>query len=140
MQPLLDPVARFVRLREGFAATQHRMLHDNRPECRYVASLLGEIILTTFFYVLACWLLFNGVFALAMYFRPVRKPSVDSNGHHGSEAGSPASPRLSSAAEESFDKDTGRSAPGSLERSSRPSMLSRILFFGFWLNDGRHSA
>jgi hypothetical protein len=34
--------------------------------------------LRTLFYVLAAWFLFNVVFAVAMYFRPVRKPGPDS--------------------------------------------------------------
>ena len=75
--------------------------------------------MTTIFYVVAGWLLFNVVFALAMYFRPVRKPSVDSNGHHAAEACANASPP---------------------KRNKQPATLSRILLFGFWLNDGRHSA
>jgi hypothetical protein len=78
----------------------------------------GERHLTTVFYVVTGWLLFNVVFALAMYFRPVRK-SVDSDGHHASDA----------CANASLPK-----------RNKPPATLSRILLFGFWLNDDRHSA
>ena len=90
------------------------MEHDYRKESRYAVRLLGDIILTTALYALAGWLLFNAVFAFAMYFRPVRKSSATSV--------------------------SVTSAPGSQERGRRPTLLSRILLFGFWLNDGRHSA
>jgi hypothetical protein len=95
------------------------MSHDYHGKIRYVTGLLGERDLTTLFYVVAGWLLFNILFALAMYFRPVRKSSVDSEGHHVSEAGANASPP---------------------KRNKPPASWSRILLFGFWLNDGRHSA
>lgn len=92
------------------------------------------------FYILSGWLLFNVAFAFAMYFRPVRKPSVDSDGRHPAEACANASPGLSGVGEESFDKDIGRCVPGSSKRNKQPATLSRILFFGFWFNDSRHSA
>ena len=96
--------------------------------------------MTTVFYLLGCWLLVNIVFALAMYFRPVRKPSVGSDSHHISEPGSIAPSQLSNAGEETFDTLAGRSGRGSQEKNKGPTGLSKVLFFGFWLSDGRRSA
>jgi hypothetical protein len=72
---------------------------------------LGGFILATFLYALAAWFIFNAVFALGMYFRPTRKPPSTA------VAGAVGEPR------------DGRSVT-----------LSKILFFGFWLNDRHHSA
>lgn len=94
--------------------------------------------MTILFYVLGCWLLFNVAFALAMYFRPVRKPSVDS-GYYTSGAGPDVSSRLSRR-DDSFDDDSGRGAPGAQKESREPATWNRILFFGFWLRAGRRSA
>lgn len=96
--------------------------------------------MTTLFYVLGCWLLVNIIFALAMYFRPVRKPCVDSDSHPISEPGSIAPSQLSNAGEGTFDTLAGGSGPGSPEKNKGPTALSKVLFFGFWLSDGRHSA
>ena len=71
----------------------------------------GGFILATFLYVLAAWLIFNTIFALGMYFRPTRKSP------NNAVAGAVGEPR------------DGRSVK-----------LSKILFFGFWLNDRHHSA
>jgi hypothetical protein len=94
---------------------------------------------TTAFYLFLGWLIFNIVFAAGMYFRPTRKPAVDSN--EGSESGSNVRPRLSDTVELVLDDDAlAASATVSLRRINPwSSALSRIIFFGFWLGDRRHS-
>jgi hypothetical protein len=96
----------------------------------------GGAPLTTVFYVLSGWLLFNVVFAVAMYFRPIRKPAVGPA--DSSETRSDVRPQLSKAGDDLID--AAASAPDSQKKIARPAILSRVLFFGFWLNDHRHSA
>lgn len=87
--------------------------------------------MTTVLYILSGWLLFNVAFAIAMYFRPTRKPSVNPVDHH--ERSKPGGDLVNEAA-------IVRSAPDPKKKTEQPAMLSRVLFFGFWLNDHRHSA
>jgi hypothetical protein len=94
--------------------------------------------LTTIFYVLSGWLLFNVVFAVGMYFRPTRKPALGPADR--SEMCSDVRPQLSKAGDGLVDAAAEQSAPDSQKGIARPAILSRVLFFGFWLNDHRHSA
>jgi hypothetical protein len=129
---------RFVQLREGLAAPQHSMRRDFYGHFCYLPSQGGRMttVFTTVFYVLLGWLLFNVVFGIALYLRPTRKPSVNPADHRVSGNNS----QLSKVSEGSVDEaGVGRSAPGSQQIIKRPA-LSRILLFGFWLRDGRHSA
>ena len=87
--------------------------------------------MTTVLYILSGWLLFNAAFAIAMYFRPTRKPSV--NPADDPERSKPGGEYVNGAA-------TGRNAPDPKKKTGQPAMLSRVLFFGFWLNDHHHSA
>lgn len=95
--------------------------------------------MTTAFYLFLGWLIFNIVFAAGMYFRPTRKPAVDSS--EGSESGSNVRPRFPDTVELVLDDDAvAARGTASLRRiSPRPSTLSRIMFFGFWLGDRRPS-
>jgi hypothetical protein len=84
--------------------------------------------LSTFLYVIAGWVLFNIVVAVGMYFRPVRKPGPENPdmspsrelAKHPNDDASIASPRRDAVAEHS---------------PPLPAGLTRLLFFGFWLND-----
>jgi hypothetical protein len=92
----------------------------------------------TAFYLFLGWLLFNVVFAAGMYFRPTRKPAVDST---DSESGSHVRPRFPEVVELVLDEGALARGTASLRKiSPQPSALSRIMFFGFWLGAGRHSA
>jgi hypothetical protein len=93
----------------------------------------GGAPLTTVFYALSGWLLFNVVFAVAMYFRPTRKPAIGPA--DSSETRSDVRPQLSKAGDGLVD-----AAADAQKKIARPAILSRVLFFGFWLNDHRHSA
>jgi hypothetical protein len=81
--------------------------------------------LSTFLYVIAGWVLFNIVVAVGMYFRPVRKSGPDTSSsrelakHPNSDA-SISSPRRDAVAEHS---------------NPLPAGVTKLLFFGFWLND-----
>jgi hypothetical protein len=94
----------------------------------------------TALYLFLGWLIFNIVFAAGMYFRPTRKPPVDSN--EGSEARLHVRPRLPDVAELVLDDGAQAAhAIASLRQiSPRPSALNRIMFFGFWLGGRRRSA
>jgi hypothetical protein len=85
--------------------------------------------LTTLFYILVLWLLFNVVFALGMYFRPTRK----------AEVGSPNN----LAPQVRREPFVGGSAPPNVEaipvENRQPAWFSRILFFGMWLSARRPS-
>ena len=84
--------------------------------------------MSTFLYVIAGWVLFNIVVAVGMYFRPVRKPGPDNTNasqsrelaRQPSNDASNGSPRLDAVAEHS---------------NPLPAGVTRLLFFGFWLND-----
>ena len=95
--------------------------------------------MATALYLFLGWLLFNAVFAAGMYFRPTRKASVDSN--ESSESDLNVGPRRPDTVELVLDEDAlaARSTAGLRRLSPRPSALSRIMFFGFWLGDRRHS-
>jgi hypothetical protein len=82
--------------------------------------------LSTFLYVIAGWVLFNIVVAVGMYFRPVRKSGPENASssrelakHPNSDA-SISSPRRDAVAEHS---------------NPLPAGVTKLLFFGFWLND-----
>jgi hypothetical protein len=94
----------------------------------------------TVLYLFLGWLLFNVVFAAGMYFRPTRKPAVDST--EGSESGSHVRPRFPDVVELVLDEGAlaVRGTASLRKISSQPSALSRIMFFGFWLGARRHSA
>lgn len=83
--------------------------------------------MSTFLYVIAGWVLFNIVVAVAMYFRPVRKPA-------------PNSPTI--LPPELTQRPSDRVSIGTLRRDAvtehgkpLPAGLTRLLFFGFWLNE-----
>ena len=81
--------------------------------------------MSTFLYVIAGWVLFNIVVAVGMYFRPVRKSGPDNPG---------ASQELTRL---SNDASIGSPRPDSVAEHSNPlpAGVTRLLFFGFWLND-----
>ena len=87
--------------------------------------------MATALYIFSGWLLFNVVFAVGMYFRPVRKRAAGSTDDYTLEPVS--NPR-------SFD-DLGaqRRVPGLRKGNGGPAALSKVLFFGFWLRDRRGS-
>ena len=95
--------------------------------------------MTTVFYLFLGWLIFNVVFAAGMYFRPTRKAPAAS--HEGAESGSNARPRRPDAVELVLDDDVlAARGTASLRRINPwPVALSRIMFFGLWLGDRRHS-
>ena len=80
--------------------------------------------MSTLLYVLAGWFVFNIIFALAMYFRPVRQPnpaSIDGPAKsHAADSSDPASMR-----------PLQLDAPA--ERGH--SIVTRVLFFGHWLSN-----
>ena len=82
--------------------------------------------MSTFLYVIAGWVLFNVVVAVGMYFRPVRKPGPDNTSPSRELAKQPcndasvSSPRRDAVAEHS---------------NPLPAGVTKLLFFGFWLND-----
>lgn len=84
--------------------------------------------MSTFLYVIAGWVLFNIVVAVGMYFRPVRKrepenPNVSSSRELAKQPNNGASivsPRRDAVAEHS---------------NPLPAGVTKLLFFGFWLND-----
>ena len=82
--------------------------------------------MSTFLYVIAGWVLFNIVVAVGMYFRPVRKPGPDNTSPSREFAKQPyddasvSSPRRDAVAEHS---------------NPLPAGVTKLLFFGFWLND-----
>lgn len=84
--------------------------------------------MSTFLYVIAGWVLLNIVVAVGMYFRPVRKPA-------------PNDPTTSPSRELAQRPSDGGSV-GTLRRDAvtehgkpLPAGLTRLLFFGFWLNE-----
>jgi hypothetical protein len=93
----------------------------------------------TAFYLFLGWLLFNVVFAAGMYFRPTRKPAVDST--ESSESGAHVRPRFPDVVELVLDEGAlaARGIASLRKISPQSSALSRIMFFGFWLGR-RHSA
>jgi hypothetical protein len=99
----------------------------------------GGDCVTTVFYLFLGWLIFNVAFAAGMYFRPTRKASADS--HEGAESRSNVRPRRPDTVELVLDDDAlAVRGTASLRRINPwPSALSRIMFFGLWLGDRRHS-
>jgi hypothetical protein len=83
--------------------------------------------LSTFLYVIAGWVLLNIVVAVGMYFRPVRKS--------GSE--NPNMPPSRELTKQSNDASIGSSRRDAVGEHSGPlpAGVTRLLFFGFWLND-----
>jgi hypothetical protein len=84
--------------------------------------------LTTFLYVIGGWILFNVVVAVGMYFRPVRKKKPDS----------PNTAPLREPTERSSDDASSGSPPRDAVAEygkPLPASLTRLLFFGYWLND-----
>lgn len=88
--------------------------------------------MATFLYVIAGWVLFNIVVAVGMYFRPVRKRGPDNPN------ASPARESARQAADEASVRLPQRDAVAR-EGKPLPAALTRLLFFGFWLNDRVHS-
>jgi len=84
--------------------------------------------LSTFLYVIAGWVLFNIVVAVGMYFRPVRKPGPDNPN---------ASPSAELAKQPSNDASIGSPRRDAVAEHSNPlpAGVTKLLFFGFWLND-----
>ena len=95
--------------------------------------------MATAFYLFLGWLLFNVVFAAGMYFRPTRKPAVDSS--EGSESGLNVRQRPPGTVELVLDDDALAAHGTASLRGINPwsSALSRIIFFGVWLGERRHS-
>src|SRR5258708_24551814 len=90
----------------------------------------------TALYIFSCWLLFNVLFAVGMYFRPVRKRAAGSTDDRTLEPGSNTRARFSEADQHSSnDLGTQRSIPGLRRRNGGPAALSKVLFFGFCLTD-----
>lgn len=84
--------------------------------------------MSTFLYVIAGWVLFNIVVAVGMYFRPVRKSGPDSPN---------AAPSRELARQPGNDASTGSPRRDAVTKHGNPlpAGLTRLLFFGFWLND-----
>jgi hypothetical protein len=84
--------------------------------------------LSTFLYVIAGWVLFNIVVAVGMYFRPVRKPGPDNPN---------ASPSQELGKLQSDDASNGSPRRDAVAEHGNPlpAGITRLLFFGFWLND-----
>lgn len=82
--------------------------------------------MSTFLYVIAGWVLFNIVVAVGMYFRPVRKSGPDN-----------ASPSRELAKQPCNDASIGSPRRDAVTEHSNPlpAGLTKLLFFGFWLND-----
>lgn len=81
--------------------------------------------MSTFLYVIAGWVLFNIVVAVGMYFRPVRKPEPDN-------------PNASELIKQpSKDASSGSPPSDAVAEHSKPlpAGITRLLFFGFWLNE-----
>ena len=80
--------------------------------------------MSTLLYVLAGWFVFNIIFAVAMYFRPVRRPNPvaidDPAKSHAADSSDPASMRPLQV-----DASGGRGH----------SIVTRVLFFGHWLSN-----
>jgi hypothetical protein len=94
---------------------------------------------TTAFYLFLGWLIFNVIFAAGMYFRPTRKPAAGSN--ESSESGLNVRQRPPDTVELVLDDDVLAARGTASLRGINPwsSALSRIIFFGFWLGERRHS-
>lgn len=80
----------------------------------------------TLLYVLAGWFVFNIFFAVAMYFRPIRRPNPAS-------IENPA--KSPDRAAESSDCASGRPLQLKTSGGSGHSIVTRVLFFGHWLSD-----
>jgi hypothetical protein len=74
-------------------------------------------------YVLAGWFAFNILFAIAMYFRPVRQPDPASIDH-------PAKSQAADSSDPGSMRPLQFHASGGFSRST----VSRVLFFGHWLS------
>jgi hypothetical protein len=84
--------------------------------------------LSTFLYVIAGWALFNIVVAVGMYFRPVRKPGPDN-------PNASPSPELTRQSSNDASNASPRRDAGAEHGKPLPPGITRLLFFGFWLND-----
>jgi len=84
--------------------------------------------LSTFLYVIAGWVVFNIVVAVGMYFRPVRKPGPDNPN---------VSPSRQLAKQPGNDASIGSPRRDAVVEHSNPlpAAFTKLLFFGFWLND-----
>ena len=78
----------------------------------------------TLLYVLAGWFVFNIIFAIAMYFRPVRRPNPAS-------VENPATSHAAGSSDPASERPLQFNASGGNGASS----VSRVLFFGHWLSD-----
>ena len=109
------------------------------PAAYKMTHLLGGgDCVTTAFYLFLGWLIFNVIFAAGMYFRPTRKPAVDSN--ESSESGLKVRQRPPDTVELVLDDALAVRGTARLHRTNPwSSALSRIIFFGFWLGGRRHS-
>lgn len=84
--------------------------------------------MSTFLYVIAGWVLLNIVVAVGMYFRPVRKPAQNS------PTTSP-SRELTQRPSDGVSVGTPRRDAVTEHGKPLPAGLTRLLFFGFWLNE-----
>ena len=84
--------------------------------------------MSTFLYVIAGWVLFNIVVAVGMYFRPVRKPGPDN-------PNASPSPELAKQLYNGASSSSPRRDAVAEHGNPLPAGVTRLLFFGFWLND-----
>src|SRR5258708_8178746 len=90
----------------------------------------------TALYIFSGWLLFNVLFAVGMYFRPVRKRAAGSTDDRTLEPGSNTRARFSEADQHSSnDLGTQRSIPGLRRRNGGAGRFGKELFFGFFAPD-----
>src|SRR5260370_30780424 len=90
----------------------------------------------TALYIFSGWLVFNVLFPVGMYFRPVRKRAAGSTDDCTLEPGSNTRARFSEADQHSSnDLGTQRSIPGLRRRNRGPSALNKVMFFRFCLSD-----
>src|SRR5260370_23714063 len=88
----------------------------------------------TALYIFSGWLLFNVLFAVGMYFRPVRKRAAGSTDDRTLEPGSNTRARFSEADQHSSnDLGTQRSIPGLRRRNGGPGAFNEVLVLRFWL-------
>lgn len=97
--------------------------------------------MSIFLYFLGGWLLLNVLFALGMYFRPTRRKPVDPSSNQVTSnqvtagSGDPLGPG------ELLEVARGRAAiETGADGQRRPAAVVRLLLFGLWLGDNRHSA
>ena len=93
--------------------------------------------MSTALYLLLGWLLFNVLFAAGLYLRPTRKRPVDSD--EALTLRLNVRPQISVVTVAFDDAKTERGFASLRKESKRPAFLSRVLLFGLWLFDRRHS-